>query len=73
MLLAEAAVICVDRATFLETITLTVLNFKVVFREFWTTKAVLELYLLQGLPKLKVSACWQNVMLCRHISDKPAV
>lgn len=62
------------REQLLETITLTVLNFKVVFREFWgTTKAVLELYRLQGLPKLKVSACWRNVMLCRHISDKPAV
>lgn len=50
------------------------MSFKVVFQEFWEpTKAVLELYRLQGLLKLKVSACWQNVMLCRHISDKPAV
>lgn len=38
----------------LETITLTVLNFKVVFQEFWgATKAVLELYRLQGLLNLK--------------------
>lgn len=38
-----------------------------------TTKAVLGMNRLQGLRKLKVSACWQNVMLHRRISDKPGV
>lgn len=28
---------------------------------------------LQGLLKLKVSACWQNVMHYRRILDKPGV
>lgn len=50
------------------------MNFRPGFWEFWgTSKAVLEVYRLQGLPKLKVSACWRSVMLYRHISDKPAV
>lgn len=71
--------ICWESNFFLETITLTILNFKVEFWQFlffkgWGgNKAVLELYHLQGLLKLKVSACWQNDRLYRHISDKPAI
>lgn len=37
------------------------------------TEAALQPYHLQGLLKLKVSACWRDDELYRHNSDKPAV
>jgi len=41
---------------------------------FWRQpEAVLGMNLLQGLLKLKVAACWQNVMYYRRIADKPDV
>lgn len=40
---------------------------------FETAEAVLGMNLLQGLLKLKVAACWQNVMYYRRIVDKPDV